>query len=177
MPRHKNQVNLDSDTKNKSFSTPAQKPSQRPSLHWNRVYSDPPHWNQVNVHHAHKNQVAFDAHTKPTLFGPCTKITSISTAHTQNQINFDAPTKAKSFRDEFLHAWRRSPVGEPPAPRPWSWIDDRTPEPCKRSISSGNATDSSLTFHLVLLQPRRYPSAKNSPRTKNILFEAQNCRY
>ena len=116
---------------------PIQKPRQFRSLHWNQVNFDLSYWNQVNFDHPHKNQV-----------------------------NFDAPTKTMSFCDESVDAWRRSSVGAPPAPRPWSWTDDRTPEPYRRSISSGNATDSSFTSHFVMLQPRRYPPVNNPPRAQ-----------
>ena len=60
MPQHKNQVNLDPNTKTKYFST----------FTHNQVNSDPdaeiksssipPHWNQVNFDHPYKNLVKFD---------------------------------------------------------------------------------------------------------------------
>ena len=124
------------------------KPSQFRALPWNQVKFDLPHRNQVNFDHPHKKQV-----------------------------NFDALTKAKSFWDEPVDA-RRSPVSahhqhldHDPEQMPL------TPESCKRCISSGNSTDSSLMSYLVVLQPRRYPPVNNPPRTKNILFKTQNCRY
>ena len=194
MPRHKNQVNFDPATKTKSFSTPTQKISQFPSLLWNQVSFDPPYYNQVHFDHAHKKQVNFDAHTKTESFSTRTQKWSQFRPPTQKpsqfralhwnqvnfdllhqnqvnfdhphkkQVNFDAPTKAKSFWNEPVDARRRSPVGAPPAPRPWPWTDDQTPEPCKRCISSGSSTDSSLTSHLVVLQPRRYPPVNNPLR-------------
>ena len=135
-------------TKIRSISTNNTKPKSILSPTLKSSQFQYPHWNQVNFDHPHTNQV-----------------------------NSNAPIKAKPFWDEPVHVWRRSPVGAPPAPRPWSGTDDRTPESCKRSISSGNATNSSLTSHLVVLQPRRYPPVNNPPRTKNILFKTQNCRY
>ena len=48
MSLHKNQVNLDPDTKNNSFSTATQKPKSIPPLHWNRVNIDHPHNNPIN---------------------------------------------------------------------------------------------------------------------------------
>ena len=44
-PRHQNRVKIDPGTKNKSFLTPTQNPSQSSSLRWN----------EVNLHQSHKN--------------------------------------------------------------------------------------------------------------------------
>ena len=86
MPRHKNRVNFDPDTKNKTFSTATKKPSHFRFLYWNQVNFDhphtqinfiralnssqvsSPHWNQVNLDHPHNNHVNFDAYTKTKWF-------------------------------------------------------------------------------------------------------------
>ena len=66
MPRHKNQVNFDPDTKTEYFSTTTQKPSQSQSLHW--------------------IEVKFDAHTE---------MKSISTTHRKNLLD-PTPTQKSS---------------------------------------------------------------------------------
>ena len=43
------------------------------------------------------------------------------------------------------HVYRRTT-----SPRPWSWTDDLTTEPCKRFVASGNSTHSSLMSHIVV---------------------------
>ena len=104
MPRHKNRVNLDPDTKSKSFSIHTLKTSWFRSLYSNQVIWDhphnqiniiptlkssqipPPHLNQVNFDHPHKNQVKFDARTKTKWF----------LARIQNPRQFRPPTQKPS---------------------------------------------------------------------------------
>ena len=112
IPWHKNQVNIDPDTKTNNFPTPTQKTNQLRSLRWNQVKLDARHWNQVN----------FDTHTKtkrfaariqkPSKFWPPTQkpshsITTLKSSHfrlaqsqfrppAQRKVNSDLNTKTKS---------------------------------------------------------------------------------
>ena len=111
MPRHKNQVDFDPETKTKSFSTPTQKLSQFQSLHRNQVKFNRPHWNKINFDQ-HKNLAQFDPYTKIKListhdgdqvnFDPYSKFKSILMPRHKNQVNFDTTTKIKLIRSPTL---------------------------------------------------------------------------
>ena len=78
MPPHKNQVNFDSQTTTKYFSTATQKQSQFRSIHWSQVKFDPHHQINSTMMPWHQNQVNFDPYTKAKSFStPTLKTKSI----------------------------------------------------------------------------------------------------
>ena len=69
MPRHKNQVNFDPNSKPSIFD-PHTSLSQFQPLHWNKVNSDRSNWNQVYFDHSYNNQVSMLSTLKACHFPP-----------------------------------------------------------------------------------------------------------
>ena len=96
MPRHKNRVNFDPDTKSKSFSTATKKTSWFRSLHWNQVNLDHPH-NQINIIPTLKASQVPSTALKSSQFGPYTQKTSQFRCSHENQVISCPHTKTTSF--------------------------------------------------------------------------------
>ena len=92
MPRHKNRVKFDVDTKNKSLSTTQIKTKSISMLTLKPRDLRPASNYRVNFDHPHKNQVYRSPHYKHMNFGPHSQFL----APEQKQVNCDPNTKTES---------------------------------------------------------------------------------
>ena len=146
MPRHKNQVNFDPNTKI-FFRHLRKKPSQFRFLHWNQVKFDPPPWNQVNFNHISTTRTATSWNSIPH-----TKIKSIS-MHTLKPSQFWClDTKIKLISTHTLKPSTFAPHTNQVNSDPTHWNKVNYDHPPKNEVNFDTNTETMSFSGSVILR-------------------------